>query len=296
MAYLTPWTGIERDNKRGQVLLWKSLDPLKSLALNDDPIAGMALADLFITNRVLPETGLNATICIEKAVAVGYPVALAARAKAYAIRDKDYKRSLPALRELADLGHATAQTLLGMHYLEGHGTPIDSDQAKRWLKKAAVQGDLAGSYFLGEICEKEGNLDEALEAYSGPRKAKIPHALFRAGVLLAKSQEPEKQKEGLDLIREVADRDFVPAMFEMGKALENSNGRQAATWYEKAARRGHAQAQFHYGIMLDFGDVIPRNRAAAISWLRTAFANPGLPEGMRELVQFNLERVLQDND
>jgi hypothetical protein len=52
----------------------------------------------------------------------------------------------------------------------------------------------------------------------------------------------------------------------------NNYAQQAADWFEKAAKQGHANAQFNLGVMHDTGEGIPQNRAEAIKWYRKAAA------------------------
>ena len=44
--------------------------------------------------------------------------------------------------EEAEKGLASAQYMLGRRYLYGDGIAKDEEQARRWLEKAAAQGDL----------------------------------------------------------------------------------------------------------------------------------------------------------
>ena len=51
-----------------------------------------------------------------------------------------------------------------------------------------------------------------------------------------------------------------------------------------------------YGIWLNDGDVVPRDRQGAIAWLRKAIANPNLPPSLLPVAQFNLRTVMEDRD
>ena len=61
-------------------------------------------------------------------------------------------------------------------------------------------------------------------------------------------------------------------------------------------RAGHGHAQLLYGLLLFDGDVIPRDRQGALTWLRAAADNPNLPRDLAPVVKFNLQRVLEDKD
>ncbi len=54
---------------------------------------------------------------------------------------RDYERALPLLREQAALGNPHAQYTLGYMYYYGQGVPEDVEEALRWIRMAAAQGD-----------------------------------------------------------------------------------------------------------------------------------------------------------
>ena len=65
------------------------------------------------------------------------------------------------MRVQGERGDAVAQYLLGRHYCEGRGVPLDFTEAVKWFRKAAEQGhaeaqvDLGDRYFLGEGLPKD---------------------------------------------------------------------------------------------------------------------------------------------
>src|SRR5580692_12753415 len=54
---------------------------------------------------------------------------------------KNYGPALRAFEEAADAGNVEAMMHLGIMYSEGQGTPVKSDEALIWFRKAAVAGD-----------------------------------------------------------------------------------------------------------------------------------------------------------
>jgi TonB family protein len=56
--------------------------------------------------------------------------------------DADREAALVLLRSAADLGYAHAQFDLGRHYEKGNGLTADADEAMRWYRKSAAQGDV----------------------------------------------------------------------------------------------------------------------------------------------------------
>lgn len=56
--------------------------------------------------------------------------------------DQDRRDSLTLLRSAAESGHAPAQYDLGLHYEKGKGMAADIEEALRWYRKAADQGNV----------------------------------------------------------------------------------------------------------------------------------------------------------
>lgn len=61
----------------------------------------------------------------------------------------DHAAAFRDLGPLAEAGEARAQSLLGLMYARGHGTPPDFAKAFELFGKAASQGDAVGAYGMG---------------------------------------------------------------------------------------------------------------------------------------------------
>ena len=61
----------------------------------------------------------------------------------------DYATALREWRPLAEQGNMTAQSFIGMMYLNGNGVPQDYAEAVKWSRKAAAHGDIPAMYNLG---------------------------------------------------------------------------------------------------------------------------------------------------
>jgi TPR repeat protein len=58
--------------------------------------------------------------------------------------------------------------------------------------------------------------------------------------------------------------------------------REAATWYFQAASAGHAEAQYHLGLLFLAGKGVIENRQEAARWMKKA-ASQGHPEAKKAL-------------
>ncbi|KAJ1618534.1 hypothetical protein T492DRAFT_891900 [Pavlovales sp. CCMP2436] len=65
----------------------------------------------------------------------------------------DWAEAVRILRQVADLGNAKAQSLVGFHYTLGSGTAQDITLSARYLGLAAEQGDTDALFWLGWLSE-----------------------------------------------------------------------------------------------------------------------------------------------
>ena len=68
---------------------------------------------------------------------------------------QDYEEAAKWIRKAADQGDSSAQTFLGLMYDEGYGVPQNYKEAKKWFSKAADQGDSGGQIFLGSCTQRD---------------------------------------------------------------------------------------------------------------------------------------------
>jgi localization factor PodJL len=96
---------------------------------------------------------------------------------------------LDILRELAQSGHAPAQSELASRLVEGRGVVRDAAEGMRWLEKAAAQNYTPAAYRLGALYEKgtgaEHSLKTALQWYKKAAQSGHVRAMHNLGVLLA---------------------------------------------------------------------------------------------------------------
>lgn len=155
----------------------------------------------------------------------------------------DPERALPMLTSAAGAGNAPAATLLGWLYEDGRGTERSIEEAKRWYRLAAEQGEADAMAALGRLLLQE----------------KSPAARATAGQLFrraAELQDPDGQYYVGWILTEVANgpREHV----------------EAYDWFLKAARQGHVGAQLAVATHLETGRGVARDTKAAGEWLQRA--------------------------
>jgi TPR repeat protein len=63
----------------------------------------------------------------------------------------DRKKAFPFVLQAADAGDPFSQNMIGVAYREGNGTEMNSEKAKDWFLRAALQNDPKAQANLGHI-------------------------------------------------------------------------------------------------------------------------------------------------
>ncbi len=143
--------------------------------------------------------------------------------------------SLRAARQ----GDPDAQARVGRMFHRGEGVTRDLAEALRWYRRAADAGNPDGAYGLGVLYAGDPE-DTAVFREKGNRLSR--DALAMLGI---ESPQPSVTGTGPD-----------PA--------------GAARWFRRAARQGHAMAQFRLGLAYLTGSGLPRDPEEAYFWLGLA--------------------------
>ena len=152
---------------------------------------------------------------------------------------KDATAAERCFREKAEAGDAAAQWWLGASYQYGVGAEKNHRQALHWYRLAARQGSQPAQ--------------DMLQALSG--------------------QARERQLE--QHLLEHAEQGDAQAQYEVGRRFWNGDGvdqdhKQAADWFDRAARQGLAAAQCALGLCHERGDGVEQDMWQAAAWYQWA--------------------------
>ena len=152
---------------------------------------------------------------------------------------KDATTAERCFREKAEAGDAAAQWWLGASYQYGVGAEKNHRHALHWYRLAARQGSQPAQ--------------DMLQALSG--------------------QAHDQQQ--LELLLEQAEHGDAQAQYEVGRRLWNGDGvdqdhKQAADWFDRAARQGLAAAQCALGLCYERGDGVEQDMWQAAAWYQWA--------------------------
>ena len=152
---------------------------------------------------------------------------------------KDATAAERCFREKAEAGDAAAQWWLGASYQYGVGAEKNHRQALHWYRLAARQGSQPAQ--------------DMLQALSGQ----------------AREWQLEQQ------LLEHAEQGDAQAQYEVGRRFWNGDGvdqdhKQAADWFDRAARQGLAAAQCALGLCYERGDGVEQDMWQAAAWYQWA--------------------------
>ena len=155
----------------------------------------------------------------------------------------DLARALPQLTSAARAGQARAATLLGWLYEDGRGTERNIEEARRWYRLAAEQGEA--------------------------------DAMAALGRLLLQERSPEARAAARQLFRRAAGLQDPDGQYYLGWTLtEDAKGprddAEAYDWFLKSARQGHVGAQLAVATHLLKGRGVAVDNKAAGEWLLRA--------------------------
>jgi predicted aspartyl protease len=170
-----------------------------------------------------------------------------------------------------------------MMYVEGKGVTQDYNEAVKWFRLAAQQGNAKAQKFLGAIFHDGGkgvtqDYKEAAKWYQLAAKQRDVEAQAVLGDIFYDGGKGVTQdyKEAANWYRLAADQGNDDAQFFLGNIYHDGKGvtqdyREAAKWHLLAARQGMARAQLSLGIQYDGGqEGVPQDYLYAYMWLSLA--------------------------
>ena len=187
---------------------------------------------------------------------------------------------IAALRGLAEVGDAEAQTELGRRYEGGREVVQDYAVAVSWYRRAAEQGHAPGQTGLGFMYGTgRGVLQDDAEAVRWYRRSAAQgnaRAQHNLGVLYRDGRGvAQDDAEAVRWFRRAAEQGHARGQANLGWMYRNGRGverndREAVRWFRLAADQGYARGQANLGWMHENGRGVRRDRVEAVRWYRRA--------------------------
>jgi hypothetical protein len=185
-----------------------------------------------------------------------------------AFRNKDYQTAYRQWKAMAEAGQAEAQFDLGVLYAQGLGVRRDLSEAARWYRQSADQGNAEAEFALGQMYSRGGgaprDLDDAMRWFQ-----------------MANDPNSDGPPTDWTVIQ--------------GYGIRQDQ-QQAAYWYQLAAEKGHAEAQYNLGRLYATGQGVPRDQEQALRWIRGAASQGYSPAQARFGIRYaNGNGIAQDH-
>ena len=170
----------------------------------------------------------------------------------------------------AEQGYIRAQLQLGIALEAGtKGLPQSCSEARKWYRRAALQGHSLAQYRLGCLILGESGIDEAANWLRLAADQGHTEAQYDLGVVYAQKKmftEAAKwyyraAESGNNSIAEFT----VGVMFLHGQGVGQSYS-EALRWFTRAAKQGHPEAQCSLGQLFECGHGVSRSDTEAARW------------------------------
>jgi len=179
--------GVPRDEQQAQTFLSKAADESFAPALRDSGLRAAFPRDGSAPN---PELAIAR---LKHGAELGDAISQAILGDIFSsgqLVPADYEQAARYYKLAADQGQRDGEFGLAVRYVTGQGLPKDEREALRWFTAAANQGHADAQYDLGTMYElgqgTEANLSSALYFYKLAAQQGVVKAQYRLGILLIK--------------------------------------------------------------------------------------------------------------
>lgn len=170
----------------------------------------------------------------------------------------NYGKSFAYYIQAAQKGDMAGQANVAEFYMEGKGIEKNEEEALKWYRKAAEQGDADSEYAIGQYYEYDGNdIKLAIEWYKKAAEQGHVDAQMKMKNCYGNGEGLEKDlTQAFEWAEKAAEQGDAKAQCYLGRCYKEglgveANKNTAIEWYEKAAEQGDAEAQCEMGKCYD---------------------------------------------
>lgn len=254
--------------------------------------------------------GRNAILRKDKSLAQGFE----------ALDRRDYPQAMSLLTTAYNkIGYDEAALALAKMHLYGMGTPKNTQEAIRWLRRVTdsrfdpqtdrqrfdpkhpqeMNERIEAAFMLARIHERgigiAKNPQEAKKWYAKAAEfGFVPAQNMLGQALLSGYGGEHDARKALDYFKTAAEAGYVTAQYNLAKLYYNGDTgvprdlNHAGAWFNAAAKAGHPGALFAAGHMYDLGEGVPADQKRAIVYYKEA-AVKGDPDAQFALGTFFYE-------
>lgn len=204
------------------------------------------------------------------------------------------KRIITALQNAATCDSVWAMTELGFRYRDGIGVKQDTASAIEWFTKGAIAGSAIAAYEMGVLSEPDdgrcGSCDDAIKWYRCAADRGDSDAQFNLALILREQGGHKDIAVVVKLLDGAAKAGNGRAIYELGLCYDKGSGvvrspEKASVLYKRAAKKGVAQAQVNYGVLIHNSASGNADYRRALRWYTWA-ALQGAVLGCKYLAQY----------
>jgi uncharacterized protein len=118
---------------------------------------------------------------------------------------KDERQAFVLNHEAAEQGYGEAVLAMGWFYLNGVGVDVDLDQADRWYRKSARQGNPSAMFSLGQMAYHQRSYRDALTWFKRATDNGHSRSVFWLGKLYWHGRGvPQDKKRAMTMFQQAA--------------------------------------------------------------------------------------------
>jgi TPR repeat protein len=208
---------------------------------------------------------------------------------------KNMKLAVTWYQKAAEKGDRKAENSLGVLYWFGEGVDRDRKQAVEWYKKAARHGyanamfNLGAAYYNGDgvpsndtasfawfLLAAEAGSDSGKQAAQRATEEHSPRGIADAYVAIAEMYDkgvdlPADSQRAATWYRKAAEKGHGEAQLTLAaRAMKESHYDEALKWFELASKNGRSGGTYGLGYLYEHGMGVKENSNAAIKYYRDA--------------------------
>jgi len=232
-----------------------------------DARACVRLGKMYLKGKGMEKSDLLAVECFDKATEQGsangnYYLGLM-KLKGQGYGKPELGEAFDNFTAAAQYGHPKAFLQLGIMKQFGLGTTQSHDEAKKFYEKAGQHNIADALYYLGILYNLGYRVEKALAVWEQAAKLGHRESCYKAGKSYLKVWLSRKDEETAAKAQEYLKKagKHIDALYLLGLMQESGisyekNPLKAIKYYEQAASKGHASAQFKLGKFHEAGDKV----------------------------------------
>ena len=185
-----------------------------------------------------------------------------------------YEEAVTWFTKAADQGESNAEFVLGDCYRFGNGLEINLDTALEWYEKAAAKGHAGAQVGIGIVNHKKERYEEAVTWFTKAADQGIADAELRLGYCYQLGNGVELNLDtAMEWYEKAAAKGHVNGQVNIGiVSYKKERYEEAVTWFTKAAEQHDADAERWLGHCYRFGNGVEQNFDTALEWYEKAAA------------------------